>query len=347
MFYVLDEYNIITWHELTGKGLYTGGSRVIPFKKPLYKKHDYSPVSFPANICYDAVYGHAICNPIKQSIIILPIESILSLTSVVAREYGKVNTFTLFAKYGLKIALNKGFSYSAVGNNQESIQENMSVAILEGHDWGCLQLRCVNPTLEYNKCRYGADSLFTFYFYKNTFVIDEVPYPPIVTVIHLDDQNYVPLLPGQVVQVVAPEKSVVEGNNKSVLFCEKSAIGKNLRCYRYECLHPLTQPEHLCVSKDPATDCNVIFPVIDVDKEEASILISEPKGVIRVICYNINSMRVKFDKNIPKAIQYNSESMELRDVNYKLKEIKILLKKPMRGVRLICAENRIEIVNYS
>ncbi|MFX8320154.1 hypothetical protein ABTL33_19190, partial [Acinetobacter baumannii] len=69
-------------------------------------------------------------------------------------------------------------------------------------EFGSIIFRCANEKLTYGKDVYHQHELLTLYFHRTREDYEAAPYPPVLTITGLQDQNVVPMVPGQILQII-------------------------------------------------------------------------------------------------------------------------------------------------
>jgi hypothetical protein len=157
-----------------------------------------------------------------------------------------------------------------------------------------------------------------------------LPYPPLIVLSRLAQQNYVPLVPGQILEVI-PEQGIggfedyQKEVNRVLRFHSQEPIGYKGKwhCYRFECVGLPSQMEYLYLPAEHAGSA-LLLPPIDCGTagNNPTIFIPYPQSSVKVVADNLQSVRIRFLKDIPR-VEYNNRSLDIPDVNTELKEIHV------------------------
>ncbi len=339
----------VAFSEVVSDSLIVGEAKVSPFIKPVVTKKERNVLLHrPPTRLYTSLPEHDLPNPLDGSVIVLPGEGRVMIGSVVQRPtegQKTVKTWTVLTKYGLTVQqANSGYA-SQVNKQWDSVTNTLKVALLDGYEWGCLQLRCMADTLHYGDRKFSKDEILDFYFHRDHDGASSIPYPPMVNLFQFSDQNYIPLVPGQILQVLPSIESQIddlqEMGDRCVMWSGQDRVGKsnNWRCFRYECVQIPQRSQHLYI-KGKENYC-VIFPPIYRSGKEVFVVVTEPCRCVRVDCSNINSLRVRFAHNIPK-VQCPNNYMEIPYADTSINELKVAFKKTLRYVVIQYENNQVE-----
>jgi hypothetical protein len=284
--------------------------------------------------------GNEINNPVEGSVIISQGECRVVIETRIAREEENkpIKAFTVFCKYGLTATHPKTVLVRSDGNDNV-VTQVFSINYTDNSEFGCVVFRCVNEKLSYSKDNYKQHEMLTVYFHRTRSDYENAPYPPVITLTNLQEQNYVPLVPGQILQIIPNTGEVIiEGcldkADPSLSFINSEPINKSkkLWVYRYECLHISTTTEPLFLKGEQT--CSVIVPPILFDDDEIFSVISHPCKTAKIVCCNITSFRLRFVKDIP-IVQWPAKMIEIPSMNSVLHELKLKLLKTVESVYMV------------
>src|SRR6185437_3653596 len=102
---------------------------------------------------------------------------------------------------------------------------------------------CSRHGLQYGNDAYFQNELLTVYFHRSKEDYQDAPYPPMVSLSKLYDQNYVPLVPGQMLQIASQVSTtsvddLQSKGDRCLFFDSQDRLTKNGKywAYRYECV---------------------------------------------------------------------------------------------------------------
>lgn len=284
--------------------------------------------------------------PIEGSVIVFQGECNIILRSRIVRDQQSENsnkpnknkTFAILCKYG--VVANQPSSILVRQDGADDIVTQVfRVSYTDNAEFGCIVFRCAGENVTYGKDVYRQNELLTIYFHRTREDYEVAPYPPVVTLTHLQEQNYVPMIPGQILQII-PNLGEVEiedyqtQSDRSMLFVNKEPITKNgkLWVYRYECIR-VAETVQLFFLKGEQT-CSVIIPPIFVDDKDLFVVISQPYKNTKIVCYNIVSLRFRFVKDIP-VVRWPKKMIYIPSVNSCLHELNVRFHKRMDSVNVV------------
>ncbi len=289
----------------------------------------------------DRIYtGKEIDCPIEGSVIISQGDCYISLRSRIARgEINKpVKAFSVLCKYGVTVSQPQAVLARQDGND-DVVTQVFRVNYTNNKEFGCIVFRCVADNLIYNKDKYYQQELLTVYFHRTNEDYGLAPYPPVVTLTTLQEQNYVPMVPGQVLQII-PNTGEVEiedcqsDSDRSLLFLDKEQLSKNSKfwIYRYQCIR-VSEVTHPFFIKGEQT-CSLIVPPTMVEDDDFFTVVTHPHKTVKILCSNLTSLRLRFVKDIP-VMYWPKKAVEIPSVNSSLHELKIKFHKRISSVNLL------------
>lgn len=293
----------------------------------------------PKRVYYFSSVDKEIENPHEGSVVVMPGECKVMIQSQVGHSdvSSGVKTWSVFTKYGLTVTQPQAVIVRQDGTFDVATQV-FRVNYADNADWGCLILRCCNDNLIYGKDIYKLNELLTIYFHRTREDFEQAPYPPMLTLARLADQNYVPILPGQMLQVVPNIGSTdIEdyqaNGDRCLMFRNYERLTRNSKfwCNRYECVRIPDDHQALWVrGEQPAS---VILPPVHVDGKDVFCVVTEPYRSVKLDCNNITSMRLRFARNIP-VIEYPTKFMEIPNANTQLHELNVRFLKKLGTVTI-------------
>lgn len=299
----------------------------------------YQADNSPKKIYYAANAGREIDSPVEGAVVISQGECHVVIRSRIAHaDAGKpVKTWAVLCRYGVNTAQPAAVLVRQEGTD-DIVTQVFRVTYTNNSEFGCLTLRCTNESLTYNKELYRQNDLLTIYFHRTKEDFDAAPYPPVITMTKLADQNYVPMVPGQILQII-PNLGPVEveeyqsQGDKCLLFLDKEQLTKNgkLWVYRYECIRVAEMHQPLFLKGEQS--CSVIVPPVLCDDKDVFAVITEPYKSVKVWCDNILSLRVRFAKDIP-VVRWPSKIMWIPSANTQMHELKLNFHKRLSTVIL-------------
>lgn len=283
--------------------------------------------------------GKEINCPVEGAVIISSGECYVILQSRVARKTDNksIKAFSVLCKYGVTVNHPQAVLVRQ-DNTDDVVTQAFRINYTNNAEFGCIVFRCANERLTYGKDVYLQHELLTIYFHRTREDYDVAPYPPVITLTHLQEQNYVPMVPGQILQII-PNLGEVEiedyqiQGGRSMAFVNKEQLTKNgkLWVYRYECIR-MSDTTQLFFVKGEQT-CSIIVSPVLVDGDDLFVVVAHPYKTVKIICNNITSLRLRFAKDIP-IVRWPVKMMCVPSVNSTLHELKVKFHKQLDSVNL-------------
>lgn len=275
-------------------------------------------------------------NPPENSALINCFESRLLLLSIIKSSVNGEHrrTWKLFSNFGLDIILPNSLTIKPLEDQKmEVIEEVFKINYKEGFDWGCLQLRCLSDNLIYGKEIFRRNELLTLFFYKGFDDLGNYPFPPILTLTKLGDQNYLPILPNQIFQLILPYNEKLEDYQTKVDKCLKyrgsyKVKKNNLVSHQFECF-AVPQSNQLFYSQKGS----LIVP--NFKESDVIFVVTEPYKKVKILAENVKRFILRFAKEIP-IIKVDPHFFKIEYVRPKNNELMIEL---LRSVYCICIES--------
>lgn len=317
-------------------GLLVAEARVRPGILPLasalpYKA--YGGAKEPKKVYWYSSIDKEIESPVDGGVVITPGECKLMIQSKVTRpaDGQNIKTWVVLTKFGLSVS-HPGAIVSRSQGEQEETTQVFRVNYADNAEWGCLVLRCTNDFLLYGNESYERNELLTVFFHRSQEDCDKAPYPPMVTITNLADQNYVPMLPGQIVQIVpeAGTTGIEDYQNRNddtqakaercLIFHSEDRLTKNGKfwVYRYECLRVPEVNQMLFIQGEKTA--SVIVPPLRCDGKDVFAVITEPYKSAKISCENLTSLRIRFMRDIP-MVEFPNKFIECPLVNEERHEL--------------------------
>lgn len=276
--------------------------------------------------------------PVEGSVIVTSGECHVVLKSRIPRtEAGKaVKAWAVMCKYGVSTC-----QPQAVLVRQEGVDDVVTqvykVNYTDNAEFGCVVFRCTNETLTYAKEEYKVNELLTVFFHRSREDADAAPYPPVVTLNRLQDQNYVPMVPGQILQIIPNIGEVeIEGVEKQSCLAargsESLSKSGSLWVYRFECVRVPELAEPLFLKGQQT--CSVIIPPLLCDDKDVFAVITEPYKSVRVMCENLTSLRVRFARDIP-VIKWPVRQVDIPTANTQTHELTMRFTRRLDSVNML------------
>jgi len=277
-------------------------------------------------------------NPVDGSVIVAPGECKVMIQSQLLKSEGGSKTWGVFTKYGISAQQIQSVVVSEDGN-YETVTQVFRVNYAENSGWGCLILRCMNETLVYGSECYKQNELLTLFFHRTREDYEQAPYPPMITLTRLQDQNYVPMLPGQMLQIV-PNVGTTgiddyqSNGDRCLLFNSIERLTKNGKfwCHRYDCLRIPTNHQSFFVKGE--SSASVIIPPVHCHDKDIFVVVTEPYKSVKVDCSNITSLRIRFARNIP-VIEHPTKFMDIPRANTQVHELAVTFLQKLDTVTIL------------
>lgn len=283
--------------------------------------------TFGGNLCgskpkriYDLEEGDSKAqNPADGSVVIFTSDCEVMLQSVInkLKEGQDPKGWAVLTKMGVNVSLE--LSLTRPQGQGEVFSQYFKVSYNGEGDWGCIVFRC-GETLCQDDKYYKEGDILSIFFFKDHDRYEAAPYPPVVTMTRLSDQNYIPMLPGQILQLVPPAGSEEiedhqSGSDRCLIFHGKETISKskNIWVQRFECIRPPEVYLPFFVRGEKAS-CSVIVPPLHQDGKDVYVVVPEPYKKVRIDCTNLTSIRVQFARAIP-VIDMNRQQIEIPEAN--------------------------------
>jgi len=317
--------------EVDGSSLLVAESRVVPLNQIG------RPRSAPPGPRVSPVFVYEsgqVANPNNGAAIISP-EVVLAITATVAKPVNgqKAVPWTVVSTHGTEVA------WSAETVPHTTLREEHRLVgravLADDHAWGCIQLRCIEDHVGYGGKTLFYNDLLTVYLYRSRSDMEDTPFPPVLTLSPLEDQNYAPVRPGQMLQVVANQSAMIEDHqsagDRALLYYNQSRVGRStsLVCHRYECVRQPTEHQLLFVSGP--SSAGVVVPPICQDGDDYFCYVFNPRQTL-VDCTNLTSVRLRFAAAIPRIKSIPSNYLELVGVNSRCNDVSVRFIKPLRSL---------------
>lgn len=322
-----DSYIRVNITEVLLDGLITDETRILPFIAPIKPRYAFT-ISKTSRV-YFCSGVKEVESPVESGCIILPVDGKISFVSYIKPQEAKqLRTWSLFTQYGLTTChIQNATVLQKVDENTQYCKQTLKITLREEHNWGCLQLRCVVDELRYNRQNYHIGDILTIFVYKTHADYESLPFPPMVSMTRFADQNYAPLIPGQLFQIIPPQGCAVVDKqlvgDKCLTYHSKEQIGKipGMFVYRYECIRIPDEYQLLLVEGN--IFAAILLPTVFQEKNHYFTIIPEPHKQVQILCYNLNGIRLRFIKDVPIVKRYNSNYIDLQRVNTELNELAI------------------------
>lgn len=319
--------------EVDGNSLLVAESRVVPFNltdRPRTAVAGVGPRVSPV-VVYES---GMVVNPSNGAAIISP-EVTLTFSVIVAKPTNgqKVVPWAVVSTHGTEATW--AAESSAHSSFKEEHRLTCQAVLADDHEWGCIQLRCIEDHVEYGRKTLFYNDLLTVFLYRNREGVEDTPFPPMLTLCPLADQNYAPLRPGQMLQVVANQSALVEDHQSSgdraLLYYNQSRVGRStsLVCHRYECLRQSAEHQILYVN-GPSSAGVIVCPICQTG-DDYYCYVFNPYNTV-VDCVNLTSVRLRFATAIPRIKSVPSNYLDLTAANSLHNEITVRFVKPLRSL---------------
>jgi len=148
--------------------------------------------------------------------------------------------------------------------------------------------------------KYGArktNGLLTFFLFKNLRVCKERVHPLLVSVVPREDVTIVPMLPGQILEIITPTSHQVTLDKKSNYLthmgdCICNAGDGALKCTFIKCVSFLQRHEPIFVNSDNTDRC-INVPILETRDKKLFASIMSPSKTFRLYSYNIAGFSIK------------------------------------------------------
>lgn len=320
--------------EVAGQGLLVPEARIASFLPPP-KPAGWQTASTAPGRLYSATPGQTVTNPANWSAVVgSDLKLALSVTAFRPPTGEIKKCWQPLGHYGLSVNVESSVT-RVIDASYEQHTGTAHVRLLDRHDWGCLQVRCGVDRLTYSHTQFSYGDILTVFVFRDADALKSGLFPPMVTIANLADQNYAPLVPGQLLQLVTSPGAIVEDmqtpNDRCLMFRDQSRPGRSggFTCHRYECHRVPAVHQHLYVA---GTDsAGVILPTIHRNGKDTFVYVTQPYRRTYVACDNLTSLRVRFVKDIPR-MKLPTNYLDVPVVNTQLQEITLRFVRPLRSL---------------
>lgn len=325
--------------------------RVIPFEKPprlvVDKKSLFSnKLHYPTKVFFHT--HKPIKSPCNYSMAIMEQECLFEFTSYVPmphKKEEKPRAWGHVLRYGVNAEFIGNSSFQQVEGREEIVcKQALKISLMDDSDWGIVQLRCQSTKLRYRSLPHRYNDVLTYFFYRDLESLNRNMFPPMLIANRFYGQNYFPVLPGQLLMVVAGNDFVLHDMQDEEYKClrleDEQTVGNKFAAI-YHCVDIPQVKEVMLVSNDVKNHhIGVFLPTVYKYEKLTYIIVLEPRDCVYVNCENINALCIKFINEIP--IISRNEKITIDRVDTEEKEVLLLLSSDLQGLHMVKKNGRLE-----
>jgi hypothetical protein len=144
--------------------------------------------------------------------------------------------WAVFSQYNLDIK--RGQTQSQHTPHFSLYAQDFEFALPDNVNFGYFQLICIAADASFAGKEFNYRDLLTFYVYRNRKMRRAVPHPAVIAIRPYAIQTYVPMVPGQHLQLIAQQDSEIEVCDECLYSVGASKVftvaGEKLQCVTYE-----------------------------------------------------------------------------------------------------------------